>query len=347
MKILKYAFPIAAIALFMSCSSDDPETPPPGGSGGNNNPPTPPTEEFSETYNAVYGWGWLDQEGKPDGEPTFLITPTITEGSSENEWLITGLFPTNGKDFPMDASQPIVATFNKSANTVTINSNQILGTNSKLVLRWGTVADDGSADYVPVASLTGTIDSNGNIEFPVESAFLCSNSNETGSYYWMNNLLLQPYDGSYKMSASQYAGQYSSTFEWYTEDSNGDFFTPSYSSVNPIIVVDNANQYKLQLTNMYPTLGDNAVSVEATILPSGDLKIQNVQTWDVGNFGFQLLIITNNDILPDYAIMSLNADGSLSMPNNWIFSAAQYRIMSNGTGNFMSLYGYKSLVLKK
>lgn len=293
-------------------------------------------------YNAVYTWGITNQNtGQPEGAPSFLINPTIEKGSSENQILIKGLFPTNGQDFAQNATNPIVATVDLAAQTVTVAANQNLGTdkvgtNTLTIDRY----DIQTGNSLPVSSVTATINEYGNICFPTEYIIKCQSSE--GSYWYVYyTLTLQPYTGSYLHEASYYAGNYNTTFTWY-DDPTDPFAQTTNSAVSPQIVV--TGQYTLNINNLYPYLY-GGISIAGEVLPSGDIKIDNVQSWENSNVGYQLIIFDKNTNIPDYAIAYLNENGTLSFNPDYTVAIGIYTGITTTNPAMAAIYGYQNLVL--
>lgn len=293
-------------------------------------------DQLYGNYNAVYTWGISDNNGNPSGAPNFLINPTISAGSQVNEINISGLFPTNGNDFDLNASTPIKATVNVLANTVTIEANQMLGTdkygNNFLAIQ---VYDLNTGKFSNAPSVTGTINEYGDICFPTEYTIGCLSS-DGGYWYMFFTLTLQPYSGAYLHEPDYYNGTYTTTFDWYKGDS---FAQTTNVAVKPVLAAGK-EPYSVNISNLWAYLY-NGITVEAEVLPSGCLKIDNVQLWDYRNNGYQLIIFDKDFNMPDYVIAYLDNQGSLSFPEGTTVACGIYPNLSE----LVALYGYTNLVM--
>lgn len=292
-------------------------------------------------YNAVYAWGFTDDKGEPDGEPSFLINPVIAAGQQSNQINITGLFPTHGSDFDLTADQPIVGTVDLNALTITIENGQVLGkdkygTNSLSIMQF----DQFSGEYSVPKSVTATINENGNIVFPIDYVIGCETSAK-GYWYLYYTLILQPYSGKYVHDTNFYVGNYTTTFTWYTEDPNGQPLAPPVDSVNPNITADDSDPYGIKINDLFAYLS-NKLDIAAEVLPSGDIKINNMQMWDFNNNGYQLIIFDTNLMLPDYVLASVDEQGRLVFPYEYAISMGHYKGFNY---TFQGLYGYFDLVM--
>lgn len=291
-------------------------------------------DQLYGNYNAVYTWGITDQNGAPDGEPTFLINPVIEAGKSEDQILIKNLFPSEGQDFPQNSSNPIEATVDLKAQTVTIASGQNLGRDS-----YGTNTldihsyDADTGRVTKVSSATAYINQYGNLCFPTQYIISCASS-AAGYWYVYYTLTLQPYDGKYQHDSSFYNGTYLASFDWFIDGTNETI----KDEVKPQIAAD--GEYKVEITHLYDYLNKN-IDIEAEVLPSGDLKINNYQIWEMPNIGYQLIIMEEGYQMPDYVIAYLDKEGKLVFPKGTMVGMGCFP----GYGNLATLYGYENLVL--
>lgn len=301
-------------------------------------------EELYGNYNAVYTWALTDNNGEPDGEPDFLINPIISAGDEANQIHISGLFPKNGADFDMTADQPIVGTVDIANQTITIMNDQVLGTDS-----YGTNTlyfqsyDSTTQTWTDPESVTVSINDRGDLLFPTECMVSCYSTYKGGGFWYaFFTLTLQPYSGSYAHDAQFYVGNYTTAFQWYTEDANGQYITPPVDTVNPVITAEDDDKYELEINNMFAYLSAD-IEIETDVLPSGDLKIDNFQTWIVGKNGYQLTIYDVNFVMPDYIIVYLDEQGRLIFPEEYMFSVASFSGFNFNT--FDGLYGYLDLIM--
>lgn len=300
-------------------------------------------DQLVGTYNAVYAWGFTDNNGQPDGEPDFLINPTISLGNEANEILLEGLFPTVGNDFAMNASLPIKGTVDLSNQTVIFPANQVLGedsygTNTLAFMYYNINRDEWEETNAAVANITA----NGDIAFPTEYAIACA-STAGGSWYLYYTLTLQPFGGDYPYTAAHFNGEYDASFEWYAEDANGQYIDSPGIKINPVIVADDDDAYELEITNLFTFLNPQ-LEIEGEVMPSGSIRIDNVQMFDLGARAYQLIIFDENFILPDYILVHQDLQGNLVFPDNILFGMGVY---SGYTYQFQALYGFENLVFNK
>ncbi|MCH5222904.1 MAG: hypothetical protein J1E82_02595 [Muribaculaceae bacterium] len=305
-------------------------------------------DQLYGTYNAVYLWGFNDNNGNPIGAPDFLITPEIKAGDTDKEILLTGLFPTHGDEFAMNANNPIKGTVDIATQTITIAANQSLGEDEfgKNTL-YISAFNQNTQQWYDADSVTAQINEYGNIVFPTDYVLGCESTDGTQSAFWyvFFSLTLQPYSGEgYLHDASFYNGTYNTSFEWYSEDINGNPLATPNDIIEPTISAAGNNSYTLEISGLFPYLQNNKLSLQATVLPSGDIRIDNFQLWDFGGTAFQFMIFDENFNLPDYVIGYLDQNGNIEFSENSMLGMGIYTGMSY---TFSGFYGYIGLVLSR
>lgn len=295
-------------------------------------------------YHAVYAWGLYEQSGRPAAAPNFLITPTISAGDAENEILINGLFPTNGDNFPQSANLPIKATVDLQKQTVTVAANQVLGQDGSgqnyLYLAYVDVEAD---DVVEVNNAVANITPKGDISFPTEYVIACVSSSG-GFWYVYYTLTLQPYNGEYTHPASFFNGNYTANYEWVNEDENP--ISNPHMGTYPVITANEENVYQLEITGLYPAI-QKTLNITGEVMPSGDIKIDNIQNWDLDATGkaYQLVIFDINTYgMPDYMLVTYDEEGNLIFPENYVVSMQTY---SGPQYTFTGMYPYLNLSFTK
>ena len=301
-------------------------------------------DELVRTYNAVYAWGFTDNNGNPDGEPNFLINPTISLGTEANEILLEGLFPTNGQDFPQDANLPIKGIVDLDTQTITFAANQVLGvdsygTNTFYVAQYN--LNNGNWD--DASSATAEILSNGDISFPTEYIIGCQ-STAGGGWYIYFTLILQPYAGEYVHDAAYYAGNWNTKFTWYRENANGTILNPpTTTNPTPTILADDDDKYEVEIVNLYPFYS-SIIDIKGEVTPAGSIKINNLQNWENRSGAYQLIVFDENFLMPDYVLASPDEDGNLLFPANYTIGMGYYDTIQY---NFQELTGYIDLQFLK